>query len=180
MRAIYSQEFSELCKKHGIQIDPSLCIGFSVGPLRTIVIHFARADFSEHFKKILSVVCSLDNAWVLAPPPGLRPDQRFPFADDKPEAILFEQTEIAILSDLLASHLEKMLRESDDLYLIGGKGTIIASYDHHIFNEGLTLFINDIETAGQLLLKLNTVGAELEVYYNNEPQAHICGLLGET
>jgi len=56
---------------------------------------------------------------------------------------------------------------SDDLYLVSQSGDVIVRYDHHIYASGLTIYINNIIKSNELLVGLNTLGTELDLYFED-------------
>jgi hypothetical protein len=54
---------------------------------------------------------------------------------------------------------------SSDLYLLSGDGKVLVVWDHHTCVEGLAVAFNDTEKSGEVLLSLNHVGTEMDIYY---------------
>ncbi|HEX9260946.1 MAG TPA: rhomboid family intramembrane serine protease [Candidatus Bathyarchaeia archaeon] len=58
-------------------------------------------------------------------------------------AIMFEESEKQTLCDLVIGHFDTMFQTSDDMYICSEAGNTVISVDHHLFNDGLNIYIND-------------------------------------
>jgi hypothetical protein len=56
---------------------------------------------------------------------------------------------------------------SQDIYLVGGDGNVLVTWDHHTENEGLRVELRDVKQSSTLLADLNKFGVELEVFYTD-------------
>jgi len=53
---------------------------------------------------------------------------------------------------------------SADLYSLGTSGNALVTWDHHTADGGLTVELRRVDDSNRLLLSLNEIGAELEVF----------------
>lgn len=153
-------KFTEICNQAGISIaDPSLGIGreltYQNDPARTIVIHFLESDFPETWKIMIDSILKLEPQWILANRHGAF------------RARQFSQNEVDSLLDLMVEIYPKISHESDDQYLMDKDGKILISYDHHMFDNGLALHTNDVQVTSAILVRLNELGAEIELFSKN-------------
>lgn len=149
-------EFSEICDRAGIKISaPSLGIGreltYLSGARRTIIVHFAESDFPDFWKKSLFNIFSLKPSWILINRYGDFDGQRF------------LTTELDHFVKVLAEKYIVVSQTYDDLYIVSDDGQMIVSYSHSMLEEGLVLFISNIDLAGEALVCLNALGSELEL-----------------
>ena len=56
---------------------------------------------------------------------------------------------------------------SPDLYLVSGSGAVLVTWEHHTEDEGLEINVAEVDESSRLLTKLNAIGAELELFYND-------------
>jgi hypothetical protein len=160
-RGVLNQsEFAEICNRAGIVIaDPSLGIGSELtyrdDPAHTIVIHFLESDFPEIWKITMGGILKLEPQWILVNRHGVF------------RARQFSENEVDSLIDLMVESYPKISREGDDQYLVGKGGKILISYDHHMFDNGLALYTNDVQVTSLILARLNELGAEIELFSKN-------------
>lgn len=57
------------------------------------------------------------------------------------------------------------MRPGNDLYVLSAEGSILLTFDHHMFDDGLTVEFAHVEQAGDLHTRLNKMGAELELFF---------------
>ena len=151
----------EICSRAGIAIpDPSLGIGLQLtyrdDPGRTIVVHFRESDFPETWKMTLGAVLQLKPPWLLV--------SRFGPIDPR----RFGEVELGSLLDILVELQAQVSNQSDDQYLVSKDGQVIISYDHHMFEDGLAIFTNDVTLTSAMLCRLNEVGAEIELFSKSD------------
>jgi hypothetical protein len=172
MKTITLSELSDFCSGASISIPKSdVGIGNDLSffdcPARTVVIHFSETDVPDYLQKILNIIFSVDRAWLLVPRFQFQPDWNIPNTTENDAAILFESNAITELSTLLVKRLQYIKSFTEDLFIISGSGNLLMRFDHHFLDEGLDLYVKDIKKSNQLLVALNDIGSELEVYYNN-------------
>lgn len=149
-------DFIELCNQAGIKIaDASMNIGrelsYRSAPDRIIVIHFIQSDFPETWKKTLYGILQLVSDWIFVNRHG------------EFKARNFSENELENLLELLIEIHPKVERECDDHYLVSRNGKIIISYNHHMMEEGMIIYLNDIQFTNSVLIKLNEMGSEIEL-----------------
>jgi hypothetical protein len=153
-------EFAEICHRAGIvTADPSLGIGreltYRDDPAHTIVIHFLESDFPETRKVTMGSILKIEPQWILVNRHGVF------------RARQFSVNEVDSLIDLMVESYPKISREGDDQYLVGKEGKILISYGHHMFDNGLALYTNDVQVTSLILVRLNELGAEIELFSKN-------------
>ena len=170
MDIISNSKFRSFCKEHGIRLpDKKVGIGrypsFDLEAQRTINIHLKESDVPNYLFKLLEVILGIETKWILLSKfkylEGL--DGFGPLTDE--DAIQFEKDEQSDICHYLSNLLSHIRCVTDDLFLVCKSGKIIIRYDHHVLTEGLSISLNDITVAGNLLQGLNKLGAELELYY---------------
>lgn len=180
MKPIEDKIFKQICDDNGIVIpDGKLGIGkdihFDRGPLRTLVIYFGKEDYPDYLCNILTIIMDLDDSWLLIPrffiPTVFKINDQY----NRYSSFSFEKQEFELLIDTLAKYRSDLCCISDDIYLLSHCGKIILKYDHHFQNDGLAVFINDIEISNKLLLSLNKIDTELELFYVNREQKKALG-----
>ena len=172
MKIIDKAKFRDFCENSNIDLpDRKLNIGreltYRDSPLRTIVIHVVESDSNKYILKLFDTILSIERFWILTP--------RFTYNDRlkirgvkyQEESITFEPSEKEELCEYLLNHRDNLRSIVDDLYLLGESGNVIMLYDLHMEADGLPIFLNDISQAGKLLLNLNSLGAEFEVFGRN-------------
>ena len=85
-----------------------------------------------------------------------------PFEQDN-----LRRTRWAVWLDLLVEIWPRVNREGDDQYLVRNDGKVLISYDHHMFEDGLAIYTNDVPVTNTLLSRLNELGAEIELFSKN-------------
>jgi hypothetical protein len=170
MKPISTADFDYFCKLANIAVpEPQFGVGrdlaYQESPLRTFVVHFTDPDMPDSFIKVLNKIFSLEKTWVLAARYKFLKEWDMPIAAENSDALLFEHREMPKLPLLLSDHLKNLKSVKDDLYVLGNSGKLIIKLDHHLMEEGLKLYFNSIDFSNRLLTGLNTLGAEMEIYY---------------
>jgi hypothetical protein len=132
---------------------------------RIIVIHFGPEDWADYVSRIVSIVLSFEDAWLLISRHGSASQLRELTTHDDAEALMFAAAERERLAAYVCSRDMAMGRASQDIYLVGGVGNILITWDHHTEDEGLSVEVRDVRQSSALLADLNAFGAELEVFY---------------
>ena len=146
--------------------DPSLQIGrelsFVPPPARTVVVHLGEA--SAHVAKLLSIVLSLDDVWFLVPRHGSASDLGLVEARAAVAAVAFAPSERTFLARYLCERPMHLGATSADLYSLGASGKALVMWDHHATDEGLRIELRQVDDSNRVLISLNELGAELEVF----------------
>ena len=169
MHAVVPEELHALLAKAGIEMaPPSSRIGaqLSYRPYarRTVVVQFGEQDTPEYVSHVLLVVLSVEAVWLLTARYGSVSEFGLLENSAKMAAIRFDAGEHEVLERLLSPeppHTRTIVR---DLYIVGASGHILVTWDHHTFQDGLSIEFSDVPTSSRLLTSLNKLGAELEVY----------------
>lgn len=167
MEPVSQESLQELLTKaHVTMADPGLHIGrqltFVPPPARTVVVHLGEA--SEHVGKIVSIMLSTDEAWFLIPRHGAASHLRLVEESAEFPAVSFAPSERAFLARYLCERPMNLGATSADLYSLGTSGNALVTWDHHTADGGLTVELRRVDDSNRLLLSLNEIGAELEVF----------------
>jgi len=136
----------------GSELDTGNELSYQENPARIINIYFDESDIPSGLGKTLEQILSVEPCWILVPREG------------SSKASVFEKQDTQSLVKQLIAHLPEMSNVGEDLYIIGKSGNVFISFDHHLPEEGLGIFLSDVGTAGTLLGVLNEIGAELELF----------------
>ncbi len=134
-------------------------------PLRTIIVHFGESDIPDYVSAVVRTVLETEKDYFLTPRYGKASD--LGLIEDAIEftAILFAERDRPRLVEYLCTRPMAIGRVSTDLYVLSATGNVLLTWDHHTASEGLTIELCKVGQASQLLVALNELGAELEVYY---------------
>ena len=142
---------------------------FRDGPAREIVVHFGEADSARYVRDVTERILALEDAWLLLPRHGALTNLGILDADVDAAAIRFEAPELSTLAEYLCTRPMSLSEVSADLYAVSGSGTILLTWDHHTSDEGLSIQLRRVPDATRLLGVLNELGAELELFYRQDP-----------
>jgi hypothetical protein len=174
MKSVAENELKTfLCESQIQCADPSTGIGrelsYATGPQRLIVIYCGESVSSEYREAVFRKVIALDETWLLTARYGSVPTLGKTESEHDVAAVQVDRQDKEQLVEFLCRHFEAIqTMDGEDLYLVAGTGLCKVTYDHHTPEEGLSVYLNDIEKAEQLLIGLNEIGAELELYSVNE------------
>jgi hypothetical protein len=172
MDALNEEEVQAFLAKVGIAVaDPQRPIGRELhyrhlAP-RTVVIHFGEADSPDYISRVVSVVLRSQDSWLLIPRHGSASELTLARAFPGAEALRFGVADREELCSYLCTRDMDLGSVSVDLYVVSGNGRALVTWDHHSHDEGVNIALRDVGEAGKLLADLNTVGAEMEVYYTD-------------
>jgi len=170
MQSVPDEELRSFLAKAGIEMaTPSSNIGaqlsYRPGARRTIVVQFAETDNWEYVSEVLSAVLSIEDTWVLIARYGSVVQLGLANNAEGAAAVRFNGDENSTFVTFLRPDLKNPRTITRDLYAIGASGEILVTWDHHTFQDGLSVEFSDIARSSRLLTGLNALGAELEVYY---------------
>src|SRR3954465_12418562 len=134
-------------------------------PPRSIVIHLAETDPPEYCIQLMSRVLEADDKWVLITRYGSIADLGLLAGVHDAEALSFAATDRRALATYLCSRSTRLDSISADVYVLGGKGETLITWDHHSADEGIDVALQSVSEAGRLLASLNELGVELELFY---------------
>lgn len=80
-------------------------------------------------------------------------------------AVQFEKVDRDRLFEELGSTQAIGLSGRSDLYLISEDGKTLLTWDHHTNDEGLVVQFNDVERSNEVLMDLNQVGTEMDLFF---------------
>ena len=170
MKAISNTELAAFLVEAQIhRADPNLRIGrqltYAADPLRVVVVHFGESESPEYIEGIFRNVLAIDESWFITPRYGSVSDFGIAEVQHDAAAILAVRVDAERLITFLYNRFEALqTMEGNDLYLVAGTGQILVTYDHHSPDEGLAIHLNDIAKTSQLLVILNEMGAEMELF----------------
>jgi hypothetical protein len=151
--------------------DPQLGIGrelsYRPSPLRVLVIHFGDSDSAEYTARILSIVLSSRESWLLIPRHGPASGLGISDVGLDAQALAFGLPERGRLGAYLCERGTSGGSVLSDLYALSADGDVMVAWDHHIAGEGLRIDLRDVNTTSRLLADLNSVGVELELFYTD-------------
>ena len=113
----------------------------------------------------MSRVLELDDEWVLVTRHGSIADLKLLAGTDDAAALTFGATERHALATYLCTRPTHLSAGSADLYVFGRKGNALVTWDHHSADEGIGVDLQSVTDAGRLLMSLNELGVELELFY---------------
>ena len=149
--------------------DPSGPIGkqlvYRPYPIRTIVVYLGEEVQVEYAEQVVLRVLSFAENWLLVPRYGGAEDLGVIEMSGHAEAILYQSQERVALARYLSTRPIDLAQATADLYALSGDGKVLVTWDHHAAEEGFSVNLLDIDTASQLLVALNGLGAEMEVFY---------------
>jgi hypothetical protein len=152
-------DFTKICTQSGLAIrEETNGIGrelyYTHGPKRIIVVHYRKAEFIESATITLNHILRLMPNWLLINRYG----------DFNLQAFTNHKTNELI--EELCCRYPTVCQQGDDLYILETEGTTLISFDHGMHSDGLTLFVNQTRVAGDILLELNRIGDEVELFCN--------------
>ncbi len=160
MKTINQNEWREFIDRAGIVV-PAPASAFGGGlrykeeAQRTLVIHFTDDDIPIRLSKTLKTLLTVQDGWYLFPRTGAMP------------VPLYEGEDIPKLQHQLVQEFGNMAFEDNDLYVFGASGDVYLSYDHLFMDEGLNIYLQNIELANSLLVLLNKLGSKVEQFPEN-------------
>jgi hypothetical protein len=137
---------------------------YRVSPPRVIVIHLGETDSPEYCVELMSRVLQADEAWILVTRYGSIADLGLMPGLDDAKALAFGALERRELATYLCTRSTALSSVSADLYVIGGSGNTLITWDHHSADEGIEVALQSVSAAGRLLVSLNELGTELELF----------------
>ncbi|HVP76558.1 MAG TPA: hypothetical protein VMV04_01555 [Thermodesulfobacteriota bacterium] len=168
MEPISTPQLDACLSGAGIAVaDPSLHIGrelsYTEPALRTVVIHLDESDTQIYVSKVISIILELEKEWFLIPRYGTASDLHL-IESRRFAAILFRSPDRQKLVEYLCTRPMDIGGFSADLYVLSTSGKVLLTWDHHTAREGLAIQLCKVSQTTQLLVGLNELGAELEVY----------------
>ena len=134
---------------------------------RTVVIHFGADDPADYITRVVSILLSMEDSWVLVGRYGSAAQLGALTTTIEAEALMFDSSERESLAAYLCTRDTKLDSRSADIYLVGPDGNVIVTWDHHTHDEGLCVDLRDVQRSSALLAELNALGTELEVFYTD-------------
>ena len=138
---------------------------YRTNPHRTIVIHLVETHTLEYCIDVVSRVLASDDEWLLIPRYGSVRELDLIDEAGNAEAVSFTAAESDAMARYLCTRSTALSSSSADLYVLGGRGDILITWDHHSADEGISIQLQSVSDAGRLLVSLNELGVELELFY---------------
>lgn len=135
-----------------LSVGPAL--SFKEGPTQKLVVHFTDRDFPVGFSRKLGVLLSVQEGWYLFPQIAA-----FPIP-------LYEAEKLANLKHHLVQEMESLLYDGNDLFVVGVSGEVIVHYNHLFMDDGLHVYLQNVELADTILTLLKDSGAKVELISN--------------
>ena len=171
MKPVTKPDFSALISSAGIR-EPGLEewrpweLWFDPPPARTIFVHLAPDEPLAYVRDVTNIVLQAEEQWLLAARHA-SPTALGLLSDAPAWAVLFESSERASLADYLCTRSMAIGEPSCDLYVLSGSASTLVTWDHHTADDGLSIQTRAAGVATELLVSLNQLGAELELFYRN-------------
>lgn len=168
MEPVDSQSFQRILASAGIKgPEPAVNIGdqlsFVQPPARTIVVQLG--DVPDHRRRITLAVLSIAESWLLTTRYGSVADLGLlNELTNATAAIGFASSERDDLGAYLCERPMDLWEASADLYCLTPCGSILVTWDHHTSDEGLTIELRNVDDSNRLLICLNEVGVDLELF----------------
>jgi len=151
--------------------DPERGVGreltFPTPPARTLVVHLAESDTPDYVSRVVSIILAVEESWLLIPRHGSASQIGLPTVRSDVAAFEFTEGERGALCGYLCTRDTSLSSASSDLYAVSIPGNTIVTWDHHTADEGLIVESRDVQQTGRLLMDLNAVGTEFEVFYTD-------------
>jgi hypothetical protein len=168
MEAVNQRGVNEFLARIGIAVsDPQLKVGreltFRTSPARTLVIHFGPVVGQDHMTRVISVVLSSQDSWVLIPRYGPASKISLSAAFPEADAFMFNPADRDRLRDYLCMRNMNIGSVSTDLYVVSSNGKAMITWAHHAEDEGVRIDLCDVTASSTLLSELNDVGVEMEI-----------------
>jgi len=152
MHAVSPEELHALLAKAGIEMaPPKTKIGaqLSYRPYarRTVVVQFGEHDTPQYVSQTLLTVLSIEVAWLLTARYGSVAELISLESPDNVAALRFDAAECEVLERLLRPgppHTRTIVR---DLYVVGASGQTLVTWDHHTFQDGLSIEFSDVSAS---------------------------------
>jgi hypothetical protein len=172
MQPLSFEEVDQILSAAAIEVAaPSVGIGrqltFVNTARRTIVVRFAEDEPLQYLLAVTACVLEGDRKCVLLTRYGSAADLDLYNTKLPLGGIVFDATEQKELAEYLCTRATEASSPEADLYVLSGKGTALVTWDHHTAADGLAVEFQSVEDASRLLVSLNRLGAELEVYYSD-------------
>jgi hypothetical protein len=166
MKPVAEPEFCALLSAAGIR-HRSGELFFATAPARTIVLHFADNEPHHYVLGAIGVILRIEDQWLLVPRFGTAVDLGLLADAVSARAVLFEPAERPALAEYLCTRPMDPGGFSCDQYFVSASGGVLVTWDHHTAEEGLTIQMQNVNAASTLLVSLNELGAELDLFYTN-------------
>jgi hypothetical protein len=139
---------------------------FRGNPRRVIVVHLAETDSPEYCIDVVARMLETDDEWMLITRYGSIADLGLLSGAADAEALSFAADERTALATYLCRRSTGLSAVSADLYVAGRRGQALVTWDHHSADEGISMELQSVTDAGRLLVSLNELGVELELFYS--------------
>jgi hypothetical protein len=153
-------EIAEICSRSGIRVGQEESpagreLAYQADPERIIVVHFSESDWPKLVARDLEAIIEMEPEWVLFHRHGTLNAKRC------------GGTEANETAKKMVKYFDVAQHESHDLYLLAVSGSAFLAFDHHLMPDGMPMHFSSVTLAGQVLLHLNALGNELEVFTKN-------------
>jgi hypothetical protein len=133
---------------------------------RVIVIHLAETDSPEYCVDVVTRTLEIDDEWMLITRYGSVANLELMSGAEDAAAFSFAAEERIALASYLCRRSTALSSISADLYVAGRRGLALVTWDHHSADEGISVELQSVTDAGRLLVSLNELGVELELFYS--------------
>lgn len=171
MRLISSEYLDQLLFRAKIRVsDTSLGIGrelsYLENPCRIVVIHVLEDEPLEYVSAVMACILEIDKEWLLLTRYGSVCDLGLLSGNTNAAAISFSKDEQPAFIEYLCTRLTDAGLVSADLYVLGENGKTLVTWNHHTADEGIVIQLRSVADTTRLLVSLNELGTELDVFYS--------------
>ena len=150
-------EIAEVCSRSGIRVGQEGSpvgreLAYQADPERIVVLHFSESVWPQLVASDLEAIIEMEPEWILF---------------HRHSSLDAERCSGASASETakkIVEHFDALEHEYDDLYLLAESGRAFLAIDHHLMPDGMPIHFSSAELAGKVLLRLNALGNELEVF----------------
>ncbi|WP_317932560.1 hypothetical protein [Halioxenophilus sp. WMMB6] len=150
-------EFVQKCNQSGITIADSLLgigreLSFENLLSRTMVVSLRESDFPDLWQNTMKCILKGDSSWIQI-------NRHGEFL-----ASVFKESEEDEFIEQFSERMNRIISAGDDRYLVGIRGDLIVTLDHHIFDDGMVIYSSSVGAISNILTDLNEIGAEFALY----------------
>lgn len=143
-------------------VPPELGIGrqltYEPSAKRTFVIQFEESHSAEEVQVALAIILSSCEGWTLV-------ERHARDIQAERSAVQYGHNDQDRLVEDLGSIQAIGPQGRSDLYRISNDGKTMVTWDHHTSNEGLVVQFNDVGRSNEVLMDLNRVGTEMDLFF---------------
>lgn len=133
-------------------------LSYEPHPKRTVVVQLGEDSADEDASAALNCILQSSSEWILI-------ERHVRTIPAEQAAWRYGAEDRESLMNRLGPVTEVRPGWSGDPYLLSDDGKTLVVWDHHTSEEGLAVSFSDIDRSGEVLLLLNRVGTEMDIYH---------------